>query len=67
MEGELRIYYTGDGFLYNMVRILTGTLIEVGQGKRSPRSVTEALETGERARAGYTAPPQGLCLMKVEY
>lgn len=67
MEGELRIYYTGDGFLYNMVRILTGTLIEVGQGNRSPRSVTEALETGERARAGYTAPPQGLCLMKVEY
>jgi tRNA pseudouridine38-40 synthase len=67
-EGDkLCITFTGNGFLYNMVRILTGTLIEVGQGKRSPDSVTSVFETRDRQMAGFTAPPQGLCLMQVTY
>lgn len=66
-DGELQIFYRGNGFLNHMVRILTGTLIEVGKGERSPESVTEALRTGERAKAGYTAPAKGLCLVRVEY
>lgn len=66
-EGILRIYYTGDGFLYNMVRILTGTLIEVGEGKRTPESMREVLNRKNRQAAGYTAPPQGLTLCEVYY
>lgn len=67
-EGEeLQLYFTGDGFLYNMVRILTGTLLEVGQGLRTPESVAEALQTKDRALAGPTAPAQGLCLWEVKY
>ena len=50
-----------------MVRILTGTLLEVGQGKRTPESVKAALEAKDRTQAGCTAPPQGLCLMRVDY
>ena len=65
--GELLLYFTGDGFLYNMVRILTGTLLEVGQGLRTPESVVEALQTKDRALAGPTAPAQGLCLWEVKY
>ena len=57
----------GTGFLQNMVRILTGTLLEVGFGKRSVASVKEVLEAKDRKLAGYTAPPQGLCLMRVDY
>lgn len=67
LDGELQIFYQGNGFLYNMVRILTGTLIEVGRGERSPESVTEVLLTRERAKAGYTAPTKGLCLVQVDY
>ena len=59
--------YHGTGFLQNMVRILTGTLLEVGQGKRTPESVRQTLEAKDRTQAGYTAPPQGLCLMRVDY
>ena len=59
--------YHGTGFLQNMVRILTGTLLEVGQGKRTPESVKQTLEARDRTQAGYTAPPQGLCLMRVDY
>ncbi len=67
-EGEeLQLFFTGDGFLYNMVRILTGTLLEVGQGLRSPESVAEALQVKDRALAGPTAPAQGLCLWAVKY
>ena len=62
---ELRISVSGSGFLYNMVRIISGTLIEAGLGKRTPGSVLEALESGERARAGFTAPAQGLYLDEV--
>ncbi len=64
---RLELYFTGNGFLRNMVRILTGTLLEVGLGARSPESVLEALETCDRQRAGATAPAQGLCLMEVYY
>lgn len=64
---ELRLIFTGNGFLYNMVRILTGTLIEVGLHKKEPEEMTEILESQERERAGFTAPAQGLYLKKVAY
>ena len=64
---ELRLTYTGDGFLYNMVRILTGTLLEVGSGRRTAGSVTLALESLDRAQAGFTAPARGLTLRNVKY
>lgn len=63
----IRFYYHGNGFLQNMVRIMTGTLLEVGFGKRSPEDIKEILEARDRGKAGYTAPAQGLCLMKVDY
>lgn len=63
----IRIYFHGNGFLQNMVRILTGTLLEVGYGNISVDSVKEILEACDRQKAGPTAPPQGLCMMKVDY
>ena len=63
---ELRIYYTGTGFLQNMVRILTGTLIEVGRGERSAESIPELFGL-KRSEAGFLAPAQGLCLEEVFY
>ena len=57
----------GDGFLHHMVRILVGTLLEVGWGKRGVESMTELLSAKERAQAGVTAPAQGLCMMSVDY
>ena len=59
--------YHGTGFLQHMVRILTGTLLEVGYGKRTPESMVELLEAKKRAMAGFTAPAKGLCLIKVDY
>ena len=67
LGGEVRLTYTGDGFLYNMVRILTGTLLEVGSGQRSVQSVRAALESLDREQAGFTAPAQGLILWDVRY
>lgn len=67
LPGELRITYTGDGFLYNMVRILTGTLVEVGRGVRKPEEMTDILLACHREAAGFTAPAQGLTLLRVEY
>ena len=64
---ELRFTFTGDGFLYHMVRILTGTLLEVGRGDRSPGSVAALLSGGPRTAAGFTVPAKGLCLMEVRY
>ncbi|MBE5890703.1 MAG: tRNA pseudouridine(38-40) synthase TruA [Lachnospiraceae bacterium] len=64
---ELIISFTGNGFLMNMVRILTGTLIEIGDGRRDPDSVPEVLHALDRDAAGYTAPPQGLFLKEVYY
>ena len=63
---EIRITVTGNGFLHNMVRIIVGTLIEVGRGERNPESIPE-LFGAKRAQAGFLVPPQGLCLMEVEY
>lgn len=59
--------YHGEGFLQNMVRIMTGTLLEVGKGKLKSEDVKTILEGRDRKAAGYTAPARGLCLMKVEY
>ena len=61
------IELTGNGFLYNMVRIIAGTLVDVGLGKIGPDEIPEIIENGERSRAGKTLPPQGLYLVKVEY
>ena len=63
---ELVLSFTGDGFLYNMVRIMVGTLIEVGLGKRSAETIP-ALFGGKREEAGALVPAQGLCLMEVNY
>lgn len=59
--------FVGNGFLQNMVRIMTGTLIEVGQGKRSPQSMKEILAAKDRQAAGAMAPAEGLCLAGVLY
>lgn len=64
---RLFIRFTGNGFLYNMVRILTGTLIEVGEGKRKPDELKHILAALDRSEAGFTAPPEGLFLEKVYY
>ena len=65
-EDEIQFRVTGNGFLHNMVRILVGTLLEVGSGERTVESVAE-LFGKERALAGPTAPACGLCLMEVMY
>ncbi|MBO4854507.1 MAG: tRNA pseudouridine(38-40) synthase TruA [Oscillospiraceae bacterium] len=64
-----RVIFTfhGNGFLQNMVRIMVGTLLEVGRGLREPEDVQTILESRDRRAAGSTAPPEGLCLMKVDY
>ncbi len=59
--------YDGTGFLYHMVRILTGTLLEVGTYQRTPESVRDALDTKDRSRAGFLAPARGLFLREVRY
>lgn len=64
---ELRFTFTGNGFLYHMVRILVGTLLEVGQGRRQPSDMAALLEAKERGQAGYLVPAEGLCLERVEY
>ena len=63
---EIQILFTGNGFLYNMVRILVGTLVEVGRGERETESIP-SLFGGKREDAGFLAPAQGLCLMEVVY
>ncbi len=63
---ELQISFTGNGFLHNMVRILVGTLIEVGTGAREAESIP-TLFGEKRENAGFLAPAQGLCLMEVTY
>ena len=63
----IRLYFHGNGFLQNMVRILTGTLLEVGYGNIRPDEVKDILDACDRQKAGPTAPPQGLALMKVDY
>lgn len=58
---------TGNGFLYNMVRILVGTMLEIGSGKRPVSDIQKALSSGKRSDSGATAPAHGLCLMRVSY
>ena len=64
-----RIYIelTGSGFLYNMVRIISGTLLDVGTGKVKPEEIKDIIESKERIRAGKTLPANGLCLVEVNY
>ena len=67
-NGDLfTISVTADGYLYNMVRILAGTLADAGLGKRTPESIPALLESGDRRRAGPTLPAKGLFLEKVDY
>ncbi len=67
-DGENIIFkVAGDGFLYNMVRILTGTLVAVGTGKILAEDIPAITESGDRTRAGMTAPPEGLYLNYVKY
>lgn len=66
-DGELSISVTGNGFLYNMVRIIAGTLVYVGIGKLTPQDVFRILETGDRKAAGKTLGAKGLTLMSVQY
>ena len=64
---EVVISITGNGFLYNMVRIIAGTLIQIGRGKGRPADIREMLEKKDRTAAGPTAPAQGLFLIKYEF
>lgn len=64
---ELVIRVCGNGFLYNMVRIIAGTLIEVGRGSRRPEDMTAVLQAADRSAAGPTAPAHGLTLVKYEF
>ena len=66
-SNSITIEITGDGFLYNMVRIIVGTLIEAGEGRRTAASVAEAIESRDRSKAGFTAPPQGLYLKEIYF
>lgn len=64
---QIEIAVTGDGFLYNMVRIIAGTLAYVGAGKLSHRDIPAIIKAGDRRKAGITAPPQGLMLEEILY
>ena len=66
-SNRIAIELTGNGFLYNMVRIISGTLVDVGIGKISPDSIPKILEKKDRTKAGKTLPPQGLFLVRIEY
>ncbi|GKX28422.1 tRNA pseudouridine synthase A [Vallitalea longa] len=68
IEDEMiTIAINGNGFLYNMVRIIVGTLIEVGRGKMQPEDISDIIESLDRKRAGVTAPAKGLTLVKINY
>ena len=66
-KDEIRFTYSGNVFLYHMVRIITGTLLEVGTHKRMPEEIAEILASGQRENAGELAPAKGLTLMEVRY
>ncbi len=66
-EERIIIEVTGNGFLYNMVRIIAGTLVDVGLEKIKPEEIPEIIESKDRTKAGKTLPPHGLYLLKVEY
>lgn len=64
---QIVVRITGNGFLYNMVRIMTGTLVQVGRGQLEPSDIAKMLAAKDRTAAGQTAPPQGLTLMRIDY
>lgn len=66
-DGILTMDFYGNGFLYHMVRILTGTLLNVGTGKIKPDDMKKIIDAKSREAAGFTAPPQGLMLVEVTY
>lgn len=66
-DNRIYIELTGNGFLYNMVRIISGTLVDVGFGKIEPDEIKSIIESKDRSLAGKTLPPNGLYLLKVEY
>ena len=66
-DDKIWIELTGNGFLYNMVRIISGTLVEVGMGKIEPKEIEDIIKSQKRENAGKTLPPQGLYLVNVEY
>ena len=66
-DNMISIQVTGNGFLYNMVRIIAGTLIEVGKGKIQPKQMKEILEARDRTKAGPTAPAKGLTLYQYQF
>ena len=66
-EDRVAIDVSGNGFLYNMVRIIAGTLVEVGRGRIEPTAIPSILASGDRSRAGPTLPPQGLRLRWIQY
>jgi tRNA pseudouridine38-40 synthase len=67
-DGEFLVYDTkGDGFLYNMVRIMVGTMVDIGKGRYKPEIIEEAIRNQQRNSIGVTAPPSGLYLMEVFY
>ncbi|AIF42080.1 MULTISPECIES: tRNA pseudouridine(38-40) synthase TruA [Virgibacillus] len=64
---EIEFIFRGSGFLYNMVRIIVGVLLDIGQGRRSPEDIEKLLEKKDRQLVGETVPPQGLYLWQVTY
>ena len=66
-DGTVTFSVEADGFLYNMVRIMAGTLIEAARGRKNDDDIRAAIQTGDRTKAGFTAPPEGLYLEKVTY
>ena len=66
-DERVYIKLTGNGFLYNMVRIIAGTLVDVGIGKIKPEDIKKIIEAKDRLKAGKTLPAQGLYLLNVEY
>ncbi|MBS5986456.1 tRNA pseudouridine(38-40) synthase TruA [Clostridium sp.] len=66
-DDVIKIFVSADGFLYNMVRIIVGTLIEVGKGKIKPEDIESIIRNGDRSNAGPCVPPNGLVLEKVFY
>lgn len=66
-EKQITIRISGNGFLYHMIRIIVGTLLQVGNGKRKPEDIKGILEAKDRTKAGPTVPAKGLCLVKLDY
>lgn len=66
-DGRCEVRISGNGFLYNMVRIITGTLLYISEGRRTEQDILNALETGDRTLSGITLPPGGLYLNRVFY